>query len=133
MRRVEVLLPPAKLDEIKDALADIGVDSMTLGEVRVVDPANRRREVYRGSAFVVDFTLKVKMELVVQDDLVSGILEVLKNLLGIAEADEARMLVSQVVEVVRVRTDDHGKEARDRGGSSLWSAEPQTPGSTAHL
>jgi nitrogen regulatory protein P-II 1 len=121
MRRVEVLLPPAKLDEIKDALADIGVDSMTLGEVRVVDPASRRREVYRGSAYVVDFTLKVKMELVVQDDVVSGILEVLKNLLGIGEAAEARMLVSHVVEVVRVRADE---EARDRGGSSLWSAEP---------
>jgi nitrogen regulatory protein P-II 1 len=124
MRRVEVILPPSKLDEIKDALADIGVDSMTLGEVRVIDPANRRREVYRGEAYVVDFTLKVKMELVVQDDVVAGILEVLKNLLGIAEADEARMLVSQVVEVVRVRTDDHGEESRDRAGSSLWSAEP---------
>jgi nitrogen regulatory protein P-II 1 len=124
MRRIEVLLPPAELDEIKDALADIGVHSMTLGEVRVVNPTSRRREVYRGSAYVVDFALKVKMELVVQDDLVPGILEVLKNSLGSVEADDAEMLVSQVMEVVKVRTGERGEQARDRAGSSLRSAEP---------
>jgi nitrogen regulatory protein P-II 1 len=119
MRRVEVLLPPAKLDEVKEALADINVDSMTVGEVRVVDPASRRREVYRGSAYVVDFVLKVKMEMVVEDELVEPIFAVLRNSLEIAEAGEARAILSEVVEVVRVRTDRRGAEAR----SSLWPAE----------
>jgi nitrogen regulatory protein P-II 1 len=124
MRRVEVLLPPAKLDEVKDALADIGLDSMTLSEVRVIDPANRRREVYRGSTHVVDFALKIKMELVVPDPLVPGIFGILRSSLGIAEADEARVLLSEVVEVVRVRTGEHGDEAGDRADASLWLAEP---------
>jgi nitrogen regulatory protein P-II 1 len=124
MRRVEVLLPPAKVEEVKDALADFGVDSMTLGDVRVIDPANRRREVYRGSAYVVDFAIKVKMELVVRDDLVPGIFAVLRDSLGISEADEARVLLSEVVEVVRVGTGDQGQEARDHSRSSVWAAEP---------
>ena len=106
MRRVEILLPPAKLDEVKDAFADIGIDSMTLAEVRVVDPATHRREVYRGSAYVVDFALKIKMELVVRDGLVPGILAILRRSLGIVEAEAARVLLSEVVEVVRLPLGD---------------------------
>jgi nitrogen regulatory protein P-II 1 len=124
MRRVEILLPPAKLDEVKDALADIGIDSMTLAEVRVVDPATHRREVYRGSTYVVDFALKIKMELVVRDGLAPEILVILRRSLGLAEADEARVLLSEVVEVMRVRTGERADEAADHAGSSLLSAEP---------
>jgi nitrogen regulatory protein PII len=124
MRRVEVLLPPAKLDEVKDALAEIGIDSMTLGEVRVIDPATHRREVYRGSTYVVDFAVKVKMELVVRDGLVPGILEILRRSLGVTDADEARVLLSEAVEVVRVRTGERADEAGDRARVSLLSADP---------
>jgi nitrogen regulatory protein P-II 1 len=120
MRRVDVLLPPAKLDEVKEGLADIGVDSMTMAEVRAVDPAHHRREVYRGSAYVVDFALKVKMELVVQDHLVPRIIAVLANSLGIAEAEAARVILSEVVEVVPIRIDHREGDAH----ASLWSAEP---------
>jgi nitrogen regulatory protein P-II 1 len=112
MRRVEVLLPPGKLDEVREALAAIGVDRMTLGEVMVVDPASRRREVFRGSSYVVDFSPKVKMELVVDDHLLAPIFAVLRSALEIAEADEARAILSEVVEVVRVRTARRGAEAR---------------------
>jgi nitrogen regulatory protein P-II 1 len=124
MRRVEILLPPAKLDEVKDALADIGIDAMTLAEVRVVDPATHRREVYRGSTYVVDFALKIKMELVVRDGLVPEILVILRRSLGLVEADEARVLLSEAVEVMRVRTGERADEAADPVGSSLLSAEP---------
>lgn len=115
MRRVEVLLPPAKLDEIKDALAEIGIESMTLAEVRAIDPSSHRREVYRGSAYVVDFVLKVKMELVVRDGLVPGILVILRRSLGIVEAEEARVLLSEVVEVVRLLAGDPRDDARTGG------------------
>ena len=74
MRRIEVHLPPARFDELRDALADIGIDTMTLSEIKFVDPANRRREVYRGAAYVVDFALKVKVDLVVDDTVVPGVL-----------------------------------------------------------
>jgi nitrogen regulatory protein P-II 1 len=106
MRRVEVLLPPAKLDEIKDALAEVGVDSMTLAEVKAIDPASHRREVYRGSAYVVDFALKVKMELVVRDSLIPAVLAILRRSLGLVDAEAARVLLSEVVEVVRLPVGD---------------------------
>jgi nitrogen regulatory protein P-II 1 len=102
MRRVDVLLPPAKLEEVKEALADIGVESLTVGEVKVVDPASHRREVWRGSAYVVDFVLKVKLELVVQDELVPRVLGVLASVLDMAEAEAARVILTEVVEVVRI-------------------------------
>jgi nitrogen regulatory protein PII len=121
MRRVEVLLPPAKLDEVKDALADIGIDSMTLGEVKVVEPANHRREVYLGSSFVVDFALKVKMELLVRDSEVPGILAVLQESLRNATSDETRVLLFDVVEVIPLRNAD---EACMRTISPAMSARP---------
>jgi nitrogen regulatory protein P-II 1 len=99
MRRVEALLPPAKLDEVKEALAEIGVHGMTLSETKVVDPAHGRREVYRGSAYVVDFVPKVKMELVVGDGIVSGVLVVLRKALGVEEAEETTVLLSEVAVV----------------------------------
>src|ERR1019366_9648514 len=103
MRRVEVLLPPAKLDEVRESLAAIGVDSMTLAEVKVVDPASRRSEVFRGSNYVVDFALKVKMGLLVQEGLLPGVLDALRTSLGPAECDETEVLLSEVVEIVRLR------------------------------
>ena len=103
MRRVEVLLPPAKLDEVKESLADIGIENMTLAEVKVVDPANRRREVFRGTEYLVDFALKVKMGLLVKESLLPGVLAALTASLGAAEADETEVLLSEVVQVVRLR------------------------------
>jgi hypothetical protein len=72
----------------------------------------------------VDFALKIKMELVVRDGVVPGILAILRRSLGVAEADEARLLLSEAVEVVRVRTGERADEAADRTRSSLVSAEP---------
>ena len=103
MRRLEILLPPAKLDEVRESLASIGVHSMTLAEVKVVDPASRRSEVFRGSEYVVDFALKVKMGLLVQDGLLPGILDALRSSLEADRADETEVLLSEVVEVVRLR------------------------------
>lgn len=103
MRRVEVLLLPAKLDEVRESLAGIGVDSMTLAEVKVVDPASRRSELFRGSEYVVDFALKVKMGLLVPDALLPRVLDALRSSLGPDEADETEVLLSEVVEVVRLR------------------------------
>jgi nitrogen regulatory protein PII len=99
MTRIEVLLPPAQLDEVRDALAEVGVHDMTLSEVKVVAPGSRRRNVYRGSTYVVDFTSKVKMEIDVRDRNIARIVEVLRASLGTAEADKAKVLLFGTVEL----------------------------------
>jgi nitrogen regulatory protein P-II 1 len=116
MRRIEVLLSPANLDEIKDALGDIGVHSMTLSEVKVVDPAHRRREVYRGTAYVVDFALKVKMDLVVEEAAVPGVLRALEPSLGAARADDVQVFLGDAVETVRIRMHSDPERGDDLHG-----------------
>jgi nitrogen regulatory protein P-II 1 len=102
MKRIEILVPPAQFEPAKDALLGIGVDSMTLAEVKHLDPASRRREVFRGSAYVVDYVLRVKMDLVVHDPIVPRILEVLGKVLEEAGPDVTKVVVSEVVDVVYV-------------------------------
>jgi nitrogen regulatory protein P-II 2 len=113
MKRVEVTLAPDKLDAVKDALAEVGFLGMTVQETRVFGPASRRREVYRGSSYVVDFALKVKVEIVVGDDAVHRVLEIFERWAWSGERDASHALVSDVVEAVRIRTGERGNEAID--------------------
>jgi nitrogen regulatory protein P-II 1 len=78
LKRVEVVTSPVKLDEIKEALAEAGISGMTVSEARVFGPAARRHEVYLGSSYVVDFARKVKIEIMVRDDVVPDIIEVVR-------------------------------------------------------
>jgi nitrogen regulatory protein PII len=107
MTRVEVLLPPAQLDEIKEALAELGVHDMTLTEVKIVERGSSRRNVYRGSTYVVDFTSKIKVELDVSDRLVTRIVEVLRASLGTAEAEKVKVLLFDVVGLNHTTAGDH--------------------------
>jgi nitrogen regulatory protein PII len=122
MRRLEVFLPPAKLDELKEALAGIGVDDVILSEVSAVVPDNRGSEVYRGSLYVVDFTPKVKLDLVVEDSAVPGVLDVVRPLLGKVEAGGAGALLSEVVDIMRIRTAGQAEGAPGRPIPSLSAA-----------
>jgi nitrogen regulatory protein P-II 1 len=124
MKRVEVTMPPAKLDELKDALAEVGIPGMTVQEARVFGRANRRREVYLGSLYVVDFVLNVKVVIVVRNDSVARILEVLERWPGIREKGGGSVLVSDVAEAVRIRTGERGEDALDRPPCSLPRQEP---------
>jgi nitrogen regulatory protein P-II 2 len=119
MTRIEILVPPAKLDEIREALADVGIDGMTLSEVKIVELRSRRRSVYRGSTYIVDFTSKVKMELEVRDGLVARVVEVLRASLGTAEAEKAKVLLFDVVELKRIAA---GDRADSRLGSDATRA-----------
>ncbi len=127
MKRVEVTIAPAKLDEVKDALSEAGVPGMTVHEARVFGRATRRHEVYLGSSYVVDFVLKVKVEMVVLDEAVATILEVLKES-DCGMMDGSNVLISDVVYVMRIRTSERGEEAiDDRGGVRAGSASPWSP------
>jgi nitrogen regulatory protein PII len=115
MTRIEVLLPPAQLDQVREALAEVGVHDMTLSEVKVVEPGSGHRNVYRGSTYIVDFTSKVKMEIDLRDRRVARIIEVLRASLGTAEAEKAKVLLFDTLELKPSVAGDHST-------SSLGSA-----------
>jgi|GEM_PF-2825416 len=103
-KRVEVIMPPEKLDELREALAEAGILGMTVREAKVFDRGTGRREVYRGSSYVVEFTSKVEVVMVVQDDVVPRILEVLETIPGMGDGHDPSVFISEVVEAVRNRT-----------------------------
>jgi nitrogen regulatory protein P-II 1 len=127
MKRVEVTIPPANLDEVKDALSEVDVPGMTVHETRVFGRANRRREVYRGSSYIVDFALKVTVEMVVRDEAVRGILDVLETCSGSGGKDGLDVLITDVIEAVRIRTGERGEEAIDDQGVHADSPSPWSP------
>jgi nitrogen regulatory protein P-II 1 len=111
MKKVEAIIKPFKLDEVKDALGEIGVQGMTVTEVKGFGRTGGKREVYRGSAYVVDFVPKVKIEVVVPDDLVVAILEAVEKAAKTGRIGDGKIFVSPVEEAVRIRTGERGEDA----------------------
>jgi len=111
VKRIEAVIRPSKLDEVKEALAEVGIKGMTLSEVKGFGRTGGRREVYRGSAYVVDFTPKVMIEIVANDDLVTTILEAIQTVAKTGKIGDGKIFVSDVVEVVRIRTGERGEDA----------------------
>jgi nitrogen regulatory protein P-II 1 len=111
MKRIEAIVRPHKLDEIKEALFDAGVKGMTVSEVKGFGRTGGRREVYRGSAYVVDFVPKVKLEIVVPDDLVRVIVEAIEQSAKTGKIGDGKVFVGDVLHAVRIRTGEHGEDA----------------------
>ncbi|GAB5548816.1 MAG: P-II family nitrogen regulator [Sandaracinaceae bacterium] len=111
MKKVEAIIKPFKLDEVKDALGEIGVQGMTVTEVKGFGRTGGKREVYRGSAYVVDFVPKVKVEVVVPDDLVARLIEAVEGAAKTGRIGDGKIFVSPVEEAVRIRTGERGDEA----------------------
>jgi nitrogen regulatory protein P-II 1 len=111
MKKVEAIIKPFKLDEVKDALSEIGVQGMTVTEVKGFGRTGGKREVYRGSAYVVDFVPKVKIEVVVPDDLVVQLLEVVEKAAKTGRIGDGKIFVTAVEEAVRIRTGERGEDA----------------------
>jgi len=111
VKRIEAVIRPSKLDEVKEALAEVGIKGMTVSEVKGFGRTGGRREVYRGSAYVVDFTPKVMVEIVANDDLVTTILEAIQTVAKTGKIGDGKIFVSDVVEVVRIRTGERGEDA----------------------
>ncbi len=111
MKKVEAIIKPFKLDEVKDALGEVGIKGMTVTEVKGFGRTGGKREVYRGSAYVVDFVPKVKLEVVVQDDLVVSVLDAVEKAAKTGRIGDGKIFVSGVEEVVRIRTGERGHEA----------------------
>jgi len=111
MKKVEAIIKPFKLDEVKDALGEIGVQGMTVTEVKGFGRTGGKREVYRGSAYVVDFVPKVKVEIVVADDLVAALIEAVEKAAKTGRIGDGKIFVSPIEEAVRIRTGERGEDA----------------------
>ena len=111
MKKVEAIIKPFKLDEVKEALGEIGVQGMTVTEVKGFGRTGGKREVYRGSAYVVDFVPKVKVEVVVPDELLPSLIEAVENAAKTGRIGDGKIFVSPIEEAVRIRTGERGEDA----------------------
>ncbi len=111
MKKIEAIIKPFKLDEVKDALSEVGVQGMTVTEVKGFGRTGGKKEVYRGSAYVVDFVPKVKIEVVVPDELVHDVLGAIEKSAKTGRIGDGKIFVVPVEEAVRIRTGERGKEA----------------------
>jgi len=111
MKKVEAIIKPFKLDEVKEALNEIGIQGITVSEVKGFGRQKGHTELYRGAEYVVDFLPKIKMEIIVQDDLVIKVVEAISNTARTGRIGDGKIFVSPVEEVVRIRTGEKGEDA----------------------
>jgi len=111
MKRIEAIIRPSKLDEVKEALSEAGIQGMTVTEVKGFGRTGGKREVYRGSAYVVDFLPKIKIEIVAPDGLVTTILDAVQKSAKTGKIGDGKIFISDVLDAVRIRTGEHGEEA----------------------
>ena len=111
MKKVEAIIKPFKLDEVKDALSEAGVQGMTVSEVKGFGRTGGKKEVYRGSAYVVDFVPKVKIEVVIPDALVVAVIEAIEKSAKTGRIGDGKIFVTHVEEAVRIRTGERGEDA----------------------
>ncbi len=111
MKKVEAIIKPFKLDEVKQALSEVGVAGLTATEVKGFGRQKGHTELYRGAEYVVDFLPKVKVEVVVSDQLVGRVVEVIERAAKTGRIGDGKIFVIPVEEVIRIRTGERGEEA----------------------
>ncbi|MEK6197076.1 MAG: P-II family nitrogen regulator [Desulfobacterales bacterium] len=111
MKKIEAIIKPFKLDDVKEALNAIGIKGMTVSEVKGYGRQKGHKEIYRGAEYIVDFIPKTKLEIIVEASLVDEIVETIRNAANTGKIGDGKIFVLPVEEVVRVRTGEKGKEA----------------------
>src|SRR4029079_1212292 len=111
MKKVEAIIKPFKLDEVKERRPEIGVHGMTVTEVKGFGRTGGKKEVYRGSAYVVDFVPKVKVEIIVPNDSVQQVIDAIEKSAKTGRIGDGKIFVSGVEEAVRIRTGERAEEA----------------------
>ena len=111
MKKIEAIIKPFKLDEVKEALNEIGIQGMTISEVKGYGRQKGHKEIYRGAEYVVDFIPKVKIEIVVQSENIKQIIEKIQQAAHTGKIGDGKVFVSPVEEAIRVRTGERGTEA----------------------
>jgi len=111
MKKIEAIIKPFKLDEVKDALSDIGIDGMTVSEVKGFGRQKGHTEIYRGSEYTVDFLPKIKIEIVLGDTLLANALKAILGSAKTGKIGDGKVFVSSIEEAIRIRTDEKGEAA----------------------
>ena len=111
MKKVEAIIKPFKLDDVKNDLGQLGIQGMTVTEVKGFGRTGGKKEVYRGSAYVVDFVPKVKLEVVVSDALVWDVINAIERSAKTGRIGDGKIFVMPVEEAVRIRTGERGEDA----------------------
>ena len=111
MKKIEAIIKPFKLDEVKDALSEVGIQGMTVTEVKGFGRTGGKKEVYRGSAYVVDFVPKVMLEIVVPDQMVHQVIDAIEKAAKTGRIGDGKIFVTPIDEAVRIRTGERGEEA----------------------
>ena len=111
MKKIEAIIKPFKLDEVKEGLSGIGLQGLTLSEVRGFGRQKGHTEHYRGAEYVVDFIPKVKLEIIVKDELVAQVIQVIADSARTGRIGDGKIFVLPIEEVVRIRTGERGPDA----------------------
>src|SRR5947209_7765999 len=111
MKKIEAIIKPFKLEEVKDALGEIGIEGMTVSEVKGFGRQKGHTEIYRGSECTVDFLPKIKIELVLPDSQLENALTTIVKTARTGKIGDGKVFVTQVSEVIRIRTDERGEAA----------------------
>ena len=111
MKKIEAIIKPFKLEEVKEALADLGVEGMTVSEVKGFGRQKGHTEIYRGSEYTVDFLPKIKIEVVLADNLAPSATTAIVKAARTGKIGDGKVFISHVDEAVRIRTDERGDKA----------------------
>lgn len=111
MKKVEAIIKPFKLDDVRESLAEIGITGMTVLEVKGFGRQKGHTELYRGAEYMVDFLPKVKIELIIQDDLVDQVIDVIVETARTGKIGDGKIFVTDVERVIRIRTGEENEEA----------------------
>ena len=111
MKKIEAIIKPFKLDEVKEALQDVGIQGITVTEAKGFGRQKGHTELYRGAEYVVDFLPKVKIEIVIPDDRLEPAIEAIVVAARTGRIDDGKIFVSTVEEAIRIRTGERGSDA----------------------
>ncbi|WP_462137626.1 P-II family nitrogen regulator [Candidatus Mycalebacterium sp.] len=111
MKKIEAIVKPFILEDLKDALKDIGIQGMTVSEVKGFGRQKGHAEIYRGSEYVIDFLPKVKVEIIATDEMVSSIIDVINQSAKTGKTGDGKIFIIPIEEVIRIRTGERGEDA----------------------
>lgn len=111
MKKIEAIIKPFKLEEVKDALSELGIEGMTVSEVKGFGRQKGHTEIYRGSEYTVDFLPKIKIDVVLGDDMVESAIKAIVGAAKTGKIGDGKVFVTPVEEAIRIRTEETGEKA----------------------
>jgi nitrogen regulatory protein P-II 1 len=111
MKKIEAVIKPFKLDEVKDALNEIGIQGMTVTEVKGFGRQKGHTELYRGAEYIVDFIPKIKLEIITSDSLAPKVVSVIEQVAKTGKIGDGKIFIYAIDEAIRIRTGEHGEAA----------------------